>query len=85
MKVLGKMINIMAKVQNNGITTKLFTRATLLMDKKQEKENLSLMEMFMRVISKMANSTEKVNTTSLSLEKFIKVNLMKTTCMAKVK
>lgn len=75
----------MVKVQNNGITTKSFTRETLLTDKKQEKENLSLMEMFMKVISKTGNSMEKVNITSLSPEKFIKVNLMKTICMVKVK
>ena len=51
MRELGKMINIMEKVLNNGITTKLFTRETLLMDKKLEKENSSSMETYMRVIS----------------------------------
>jgi hypothetical protein len=85
MRELGKMINIMVKVLNNGITTKLFTRVTLLMDKRLEKESSSLMEMYMREISKTVNSTEKENTTSLSLEKSIKVNLMKTICMEKVK
>ena len=85
MRELGKMTNIMVKVLNNGITTKLFTRETLLMDKKPEEENSSSMETYMRVISKMENSTEKENTTSLSLEKSIKVNLMKTICMEKEK
>lgn len=85
MKVLEKMINIMVKVLNNGTTTKLFTRETSLTDKKLEKENSSLMVTYTRVTSKTENSTEKENTTSPSLAKFIKVNLMKTICMEKVK
>lgn len=75
----------MVKVLNNGTTTKLFTRETSLMDKKLEKENSSLMVTYTRVTSKTENSTEKENTTSPSLAKFIKVNLMKTICMEKVK
>jgi len=82
MRELGKMTNIMVKVPNNGTITKLFTQETLLMDKKLEKENSSLMATFMKAISKTENSMAKENTTSLSLEKFIKVNSI---CMVKVK
>jgi len=47
----GKMINITAKVLNNGTIIKLFTLETLLMVKRLEKVNLSSMETFMRGIS----------------------------------
>ena len=47
------------------------------MDKKLEKVNLSLMEIFMKVISQMDNSMVKESILSQDLVKFMKVNLQK--------
>lgn len=85
MRVVGKMINIMEKVLNNGITIKSFTLVILLMVKRLEKVNLSSMVMFMKEISLMENSMEKENTISQSLVKFIRVNFKKIICMVKEK
>jgi hypothetical protein len=55
------------------------------MDKKQEKENLSLMEMFMKETLLKDNSMEKVNTHSQDLEKHMRVILLRTIYKVKVK
>ena len=55
------------------------------MDKKLEKVNLSLMEIFMKVISQMDNSMVKESILSQDLVKFMKVNLQKIIFKDKVK
>jgi len=62
----------MAKVPNNGITTKLFTKVILSMDLKQVPENLNSMVIFMKEISLTDNSTVKENTTSMKLVRFMR-------------
>lgn len=81
----GRMINITERVPNNGTIIKLYTLEISLMVKRQEKVNSSLMETFMKVISSMANSMEKENTTSLSQERSMKVNSKKIICTDKVR
>jgi hypothetical protein len=81
----GRMINITERVPNNGTIIKLYTLEISLMVKRQEKVNSSLMETFMKVISSMANSTEKENTTSLSQVRSMKVNSKKIICTVQVR
>ena len=54
------MISIMEKELNNGISIRLNILEIFLMDKKQERENLSLMEMFMKVILQKIIFKDKV-------------------------
>jgi len=79
------MINITERVPNNGTIIKLYTLEISLMVKRQEKVNSSLMETYMKVISSMANSMEKENTTSLSQVRSMKVNSKKIICTDKVR
>jgi len=79
------MINITERVPNNGTIIKLYTLEILLMVKRQEKVNSSLMETYMKVISSMANSMEKENTTSLSQVRSMKDNSKKIICTDKVR
>jgi hypothetical protein len=81
----GRMINITERVPNNGTIIKLYTLEISLMVKRQEKVNSSLMETYMKVISSMANSTEKENTTSLSQVRSMKVNSKKIICTVQVR
>jgi hypothetical protein len=81
----GRMINITERVPNNGTIIKLYTLEISLMVKRQEKVNSSLMETFMKVISSMANSMEKENTTSLSQVRSMKVNSKKIICTVQVR
>jgi len=81
----GRMINITERVPNNGTIIKLYTLEISLMVKRQEKVNSSLMETYMKVISSMANSMEKENTTSLSQVRSMKVNSKKIICTDKVR
>lgn len=85
MKVNGLMINIMEKVLNNGTIIKLNILEISWMDKKQEKENLSLMEMFMKETLLTDNSMAKVNIHLLGQEKYMKVILLKTIYKVKEK
>lgn len=55
------------------------------MDRKREKENLSLMAIFMKGILLMVNSMEKENTLSLDLVKFMKAILLRTISKDRVK
>jgi len=71
----------MAKVPNNGITTKLFTKVILSMDLKQVLENSNSMVIFMKEISLTDNSTVKENTTSMKLVRFMRVISMRTRFM----
>ena len=75
MRENGSMISIMEKELNNGISIRLNILEIFLMDKKQERENLSLMEMFMKVILLMDSSMEKEYIHLQDLVKFMKVIL----------
>ena len=55
------------------------------MDKKQEKENLSSMEMFMKETLLTDNSMAKVNIHLLNQGKYMKVIFMKTIYKVKLK
>ena len=63
---------IMEKVQNNGITTKLFIKEISSTGSKLATVNLNLMEICTREISLTVNSTEKVNTTLPKQAKYTK-------------
>ena len=67
------MISIMEKELNNGISIRLNILEIFLMDKKQERENLSLMEMFMKVILQKIIFKDKVKWYGL-MEQYMKVD-----------
>ena len=62
MKVNGKMINSMETVLKVGIKDLLSILVTLLKEKKQGKEDLNMMEAFLKEILSMENFAEKENT-----------------------
>jgi hypothetical protein len=72
MKENGLMINIMDKVLSNGTIIKSNIQEISCMDKKQEKENLSSMEMFMMETLLTDNFMEKANIHFLDQEKYMK-------------
>jgi hypothetical protein len=61
MKVNGKMINSMVMVLKVGIKDLLYILVTLLKEKKQAKEDLNMMEAFLKEILSMENFAEKEN------------------------
>ncbi len=66
------MTHTTEKELNNGITIKLSTRVTLLMDLKPVKGNLNSTEIFMKEISLTDNSMAKENTSSMKQVRFMK-------------
>lgn len=80
-KANGLTTHTTVKVQNNGITTKLFTKVILSMDLKQVLENSNSMVIFMKEISLTDNSTVKENTTSMKLVRFMREISMRTRFM----
>ena len=70
--VNGLMTHTTEKELNNGITIKLYTRATSSMDLKPVWGNLNSMEIFMKGISLTDNSMAKENTSSMKQVRFMK-------------
>lgn len=81
MKDNGKKINNTVWEQKPGIKDKLDILDNFKMVKKLVEEDLSSMEATMMVISLTESSTEKENTISLTLVKYMKENSKITTCM----
>ena len=80
----GKMTHITEKELSSGTITKLYIQAILSKDKKQERENLSLMATCIRAILSRENSTGTESTISLSLVKSTRANSRRIICTEKV-
>jgi hypothetical protein len=72
MKANGLMMHTMEREQNSGITTKSYTKVTLLVGLKLVMVNLNSMEIYMKEISLTVNSTVKENTSSMKPVRFMK-------------